>query len=117
MGGVTTWYALEHLLPQFKYFLPISGDCWSLGAFAGMNRPAATAQYLADIINATSYTGTGFYIWAASGTGDSAYRETLNQSADESILTHGKVVDLAKIKPIVFDAAGGATEYLRFCTE
>lgn len=79
MGGVTTWYALEHLLPQFKYFLPISGDCWSLGVFAGMNRPAATAQYLADIINATSYTGTGFYIWAASGTGDSAYRETLNQ--------------------------------------
>ena len=31
--------------------------------------------------------------------------EIINQSADESILTDGKV-DLAKLKPIVFDAAG-----------
>ena len=31
--------------------------------------------------------------------------EVINQSADESILTDGKV-DLAKLKPIVFDAAG-----------
>ena len=31
--------------------------------------------------------------------------EVVNQSADESILTDGKV-DLAKLKPIVFDAAG-----------
>ena len=31
--------------------------------------------------------------------------EVINQSADESILTEGKV-DLAKLKPIVFDAAG-----------
>ena len=31
--------------------------------------------------------------------------EVVNLSADESILTDGKV-DLAKLKPIVFDAAG-----------
>ena len=31
--------------------------------------------------------------------------EVINQSADESILTDGKI-DLAKLKPIVFDAAG-----------
>ena len=31
--------------------------------------------------------------------------EVINQSADESILTDGKV-NLAKLKPIVFDAAG-----------
>ena len=31
--------------------------------------------------------------------------EVVNQSADESILTDGKI-DLAKLKPIVFDAAG-----------
>ena len=31
--------------------------------------------------------------------------EVVNQSADESILTDGKV-DLSKLKPIVFDAAG-----------
>ena len=31
--------------------------------------------------------------------------EVVNQSADESVLTDGKI-DLAKLKPIVFDAAG-----------
>ncbi|WP_418190683.1 alpha/beta hydrolase [Alistipes putredinis] len=39
MGAVTTWYALEHTLSCFKYFMPVSADCWSLGRFAGMNRP------------------------------------------------------------------------------
>lgn len=79
MGAVTTWYAFEHLLPYFRNYLPISGDCWSLGTFAGMNRPHETAQYLADIARQSKYGTNGFYIWAASGTGDSAYRETLVQ--------------------------------------
>lgn len=79
MGAVTTWYAFEHLLPYFRNYLPISGDCWSLGTFAGMNRPHETARYLADIARLSEYGTDGFYIWAASGTGDSAYRETLVQ--------------------------------------
>ena len=40
MGAVTTWYAFDETLDAFKWFMPISGDCWSLGRFAGMNRPA-----------------------------------------------------------------------------
>lgn len=79
MGAVTTWYAFEHLLPYFRNYLPISGDCWSLGTFAGMNRPHETAQYLADIARQSKYGTNGFYIWAASGTSDSAYHETLVQ--------------------------------------
>lgn len=79
MGGVTTWYALDETLSLFRYFLPISGDCWSLGAFAGMNRPDDTAQYLANRITAQGYTPSDLYIWAASGTSDSAYSETLWQ--------------------------------------
>ena len=47
MGGVTTWYALAETFSAFKYYLPMSGDCWSLGSFAGMNRPQQTADYLA----------------------------------------------------------------------
>lgn len=78
MGGVTTWYALAETFDAFKFYLPISGDCWSLGAFAGMNRPTQTADYLADIIRQSPYSDD-FYIWAASGTSDSAYSETLLQ--------------------------------------
>lgn len=78
MGGVTTWYALAETFNAFKYYLPISGDCWSLGSFAGMNRPSQTADYLANIIRQSSYAND-FYIWAASGTSDSAYSEILLQ--------------------------------------
>lgn len=79
MGGVTAWYALDETLSFFRYFLPMSGDCWSLGTFAGMNRPSATADYLVSRIHEQGFGQNDFYIWAASGTSDSAYRETLNQ--------------------------------------
>ena len=79
MGAVTTWYAFDETLDAFKWFMPVSGDCWSLGRFAGMNRPDETAAYLADKVRQSAYAGTGFYIWAASGTSDSAYSETLLQ--------------------------------------
>jgi enterochelin esterase-like enzyme len=79
MGGVTTWYAFDETLSLFRYYLPMSGDCWSLGTFVGMSRPTETAEYLARRITEQGYTANDFYIWAASGTGDSAYREILNQ--------------------------------------
>ena len=79
MGAVTTWYAFDETLNAFRYFMPVSGDCWSLGRFAGMNRPDDTAAYLAERVQQSPYVGTGFYIWAASGTNDSAYREILLQ--------------------------------------
>ena len=79
MGAVTTWYALEQTLNSFKYFIPISSDCWSLGRFAGMNYPYETAKYLADVVCNSKYSGNGFYIWAASGTDDVAYSKTLVQ--------------------------------------
>lgn len=86
MGGVTTWYAIDETFQAFRYYLPISGDCWSLGAFAGMNRPADTAEYLANIIQQSPYANS-FYIWAASGTSDSAYSETLLQVRGMAQLT------------------------------
>ena len=79
MGGVTTWYAMDETLSLYRWYMPVSGDCWSLGAFAGMNRPDDTARYLAERITAQGYGTHDFYIWAAAGTSDSAYRETLNQ--------------------------------------
>ena len=79
MGAVTTWYAFDETLDAFRYFMPVSGDCWSLGRFAGMNRPDDTAAYLAEQVQQSPYAGTGFYIWAASGTSDSAYSEILLQ--------------------------------------
>lgn len=107
MGGVTTWYALDETFPAFKYYLPVSGDCWSLGTFAGMNRPAQTAEYLANIIRQSPYADS-FYIWAASGTSDSAYSETLLQVRGMAQLT-----DIFGIDHLSFHEKGGARHEYR----
>lgn len=108
MGAVTTWYALEHTLACFKYFMPVSADCWSLGRFAGMNRPDETARYLADIVSRSPYAGDGFYIWAASGTDDSAYRETLVQVEAMAQLT-----DVFPLSNLTFHEKEGARHEYR----
>ncbi len=102
MGGVTTWYALAETFSAFKYYMPMSGDCWSLGAFAGMNRPEDTANYLADIVRQSPYAAD-FYIWAASGTSDSAYSEILLQVRGMARLT-----DIFGLDHMTFHEKNGA---------
>ena len=107
MGGVTTWYALAETFSAFKYYLPMSGDCWSLGSFAGMNRPEDTANYLAGIIRQSPYAGD-FYIWAASGTSDSAYSEILLQVRGMAQLT-----DIFGLDHMTFHEKDGARHEFR----
>lgn len=108
MGAVTTWYALEQTLAYFKYFMPVSADCWSLGRFAGMNRPDDTAEYLADIVRKSPYSSLGFYIWAASGTDDSAYRETLVQ-----VEAMARLADVFPLSNLTFHEKDGARHEYR----
>lgn len=107
MGGVTTWYALAETFGAFKYYLPISGDCWSLGTFAGMNRPTQTAQYLANVISQSPYADD-FYIWAASGTNDSAYSETLLQ-----VRGMAQITDIFGLNHLTFHEKDGARHEYR----
>ena len=107
MGGVTTWYAMAETFSAFKYYLPMSGDCWSLGAFAGMNRPEATANYLAGIVRQSPYAAD-FYIWAASGTSDSAYSEILLQVRGMAQLT-----DIFGLDHMTFHEKDGARHEFR----
>ncbi len=87
MGAVTTWYALEHTLDCFKYFMPISSDSWSLGRFAGMDYPNETAARLANIIRSSTLPENDFYIWACSGTDDVAYGRIWGQVRSMAQLT------------------------------
>lgn len=108
MGAVTTWYALEQTLNCFKYFIPISSDCWSLGRFAGMNYPYETAEYLADVVCNSEYSGNGFYIWAASGTDDVAYSKTLVQ-----IQAMSQFTEVFPITNLTFHEQDGARHEFR----
>ena len=46
MGGVTTWYAFIDNLDLFRYFMPMSGDCWSFGEIGSIPYQKETAALL-----------------------------------------------------------------------
>lgn len=62
MGSVTTWRVFQHSLHYFRYFLPSSGAITSSG------------QLMADYVTEQGYGPQDFFIFAASGTADFAYR-------------------------------------------
>jgi len=81
MGSVTTWYAFAENLDYFKYFAPVSGDCWALQMMGGAKQPDETAKYLSDAVEQQNYYAEDFYVFAATGTKDIAYENLSPQIA------------------------------------
>lgn len=79
LGAVTTWYQFVYNLDLFKYFLPMSGDCWILGTYGGLNRPKKTAKYLANVVSESGYGKNDFYIYAVTGSNDAVFDQINNQ--------------------------------------
>lgn len=75
MGAVTTWYTFLHCMDYFKYYMPISGDCWVVSEthMGTVETAAPTAQYLNDYIQDSGYTKEDYVIYALTGTDDTAY--------------------------------------------
>ena len=86
LGSITTWYVFEQAFPYSRWYLPMSGDNWSQGMFGGQYYPEATAQFLADLVNASPY-GNDFYVWYAVGTDDVRKPQTHNQAMAMAALT------------------------------
>lgn len=82
MGAVTTWYTFLHCLDNFKYYMPISGDCWVISeTHMGATEETAdeTAGYLNQYIQASEYSSEDFVIYALTGTDDTAYEALKRQ--------------------------------------
>lgn len=79
LGAITTWYVFEQAFPYSRMYLPMSGDNWSQGMYGGQYYPEETAQFLADLVNASPY-GNNFYVWYAVGTNDVRRPQTHNQA-------------------------------------
>ena len=101
-GAFTVSFADERTVAESDYFGLVSGnDVLDKVARAGFTvTPSPNVD--APIVNEYPLTLECKVVSWADGV---LIGEIVNQSADESILTDGKV-DLAKLKPIVFDAAG-----------
>lgn len=73
MGAVTTWYTFINALDYFKYFIPLSGDCWALAQKAEGRKAKETAEYLANVAKDAGYTTNEYYLFCATGNEDIAY--------------------------------------------
>ncbi len=87
MGAVTTWSAFEYCLDEIAYFMPISGDCWSLGSTAGGSKPVQTAERLASKVKESGVSPEGFYIYAGCGGYDMANPNLVPQTEAMKELT------------------------------
>lgn len=79
MGSVTTWYIYINCLDYFKYFLPLSGDCWAIAQTAGESKAMETAEYLAQVAKDAGYGTKDYYLFCATGDLDIAYPNMLPQ--------------------------------------
>lgn len=73
MGSVTTWYVYINCLDYFKYFIPLSGDCWALGQTTGKTKSMEIAEFLANVPKAAGYKPEDYYLFCATGDKDIAY--------------------------------------------
>lgn len=73
MGSVTTWCTFINGLDYFKYFIPLSGDCWALAQKAEGKMAKETAEYLGKVVKNSGYTTKDYYLFCASGDLDIAY--------------------------------------------
>lgn len=73
MGSVTTWNVFIHCLDSFKYFMPLSGDCWALAQKAEGEKAKETALFLAKIAKDGGFSTDDYCLFCATGAKDIAY--------------------------------------------
>ena len=73
MGSVTTWYVFLNDLEYFRYFVPLSGDCWVIRQMGGGSASDETADALARAVSEQGFAAEDFMIYALTGTNDIAY--------------------------------------------
>ncbi len=72
MGGVTTWFTFMNAMDTFKYFVPMSGDCWAVEHTGGATKSVETAEALAKAVTDQGYTAEDFKVYTFTGAGDYA---------------------------------------------
>lgn len=72
MGSVTTWSVFQYDLEYFRYFIPMSGDCWAVERTGGASKPVETVEALEQAVTDQNCTGADFNIYAMTGAGDYA---------------------------------------------
>ena len=121
MGAVATWYAFLDALDAFRWFMPLSGDCWLFGELGGSTHAEQTARALAEAVARQGFGPGDFRIHAITGTKDVACpNETAQIDAMRAFpevfrfgdnidydLLEGGVHDYADIRRYIYNALPG----------
>ncbi len=70
MGSLSTWYTFANCLEYFRYFMPMSGDCW----VNGESDAEGAADMLEKACEKAGYGDEDFFIYAVTGDKDIAYQ-------------------------------------------
>jgi len=73
LGSMATWQVFVHCLDYFKYFLPLSGECWEYGRHSEGKYAKKTVDFLVEKVKISGYKPSDFYLFCATGEKDIAY--------------------------------------------
>lgn len=79
LGAVTTWYQFLYNLDCIRYFVPMSGDCWVMGTYGGLNHPVETVDRLEQAVSDGGWSRDDFSIYQGIGTQDPIWDQTDSQ--------------------------------------
>lgn len=79
LGAVTTWYQFLYNLDCIRYFVPMSGDCWIVGTYGGLNHPVETVDRLEQAVSDGGWSRNDFSISQGIGTQDPIWDQTDSQ--------------------------------------
>ncbi|MBE5940759.1 MAG: hypothetical protein E7266_10270 [Lachnospiraceae bacterium] len=73
MGSEATWNVFVNCLNEFKYFLPMSGDCWAVKLQGGLLCPVETVDFIEKAIEKSGVDKRDYRIFACVGDDGVAY--------------------------------------------
>lgn len=116
MGSEATWNVFAKCLEQFKYFLPMSGDCWAVQLQGGLNCPKETVEYLENSIDTAKIDKNDYCIFACVGDDGVAYKPM--DTMINEMKNHQEYFKFAKDFTegnIVYCVANGGTHSYVYC--
>lgn len=116
MGSEATWNIFAKCLKEFKYFLPMSGDCRAVKLQGGLECPEETVKYLEECVDKAQVSTNDFAVFACVGDNGVAYKPM-----DTMIKEMKKYEDYFKFGEdfsegnIIYCVAEGGTHSYEYC--
>lgn len=115
MGGACTWMVYLNCMEYFKYYMPLSGDCWALVMRGGIEKTVETVNLLVEAAKEAKQKNLDFVLACATGTEDIAYPNMVPQL--EEMKKHTDEFTTGENGNLSFLTKQGATHWWHYVYE